>query len=282
MKHKGLWCLFLFFSVADAAVHTISHSGNPNADYHDLQTAIDAAIAAGGTEEVRIQTGNAFNINVSISISNGTNLTVSGGWDSDFNTQSSSYIDTNLHAGGNFNVYGTNRVMNVNVFDGQLTLHNFAIQRGSGVGFGAGINAMVNNASVFTMDSLLLAYNYATSTNSATGGGLSVTGFSNSQVHIIDSVFNNNTAESTSSTVSGAGFLARMNNNSQLVVTGTYVVRNVSHSPSQVTGLALFISETEADAFAFWVELISGLVNVTVCCNPFVFGVVVVVNFLLA
>ncbi len=237
--------LTMVFSVANSAVFTVSFTANPDADYTDLQIAIDAAITAGGNHEVRMQSGQSFGTNVSVNISNGTDLTISGGWNSDFTTQMDSFSSTSLYAGVDQLSYGASRVMNVNLTDGVLRLHNFAIQRGSGTGFGAGINAMVNGPSEFNLSSILCANNYAISNNSATGAGLSVTGFANSKISITESVFTNNIAESTGSTVSGAGLLARMNEQSQLTVSHSTITRNSSDSPIQVTGLGVLIDANQ-------------------------------------
>ncbi|WP_223788731.1 hypothetical protein [Marinicella meishanensis] len=251
MKLMMAMAMVCFFTAAQGTVYTVSFNGNPNADFSDLQAAVNAAVTAGGTHEIRLQSGQSFNTSVSISISNGTDLTISGGWDSGFVSQTDSYTSTSLYAGADLTSYGTSRVLNVNLPDGELTLHNFAVQRGSNVGFGAGINAFVNGTSVFNLTNILLANNFAINTNGATGAGLEVVGFTNSQTNLIGVAISNNLAESTSSTISGVGMMARMNNQAQLTVTDSVITRSRSDSPSQVTGLGVFIDANDQTEVTF-------------------------------
>ena len=251
MKYLMAMAWLMLVSVAHSAVFTVSFSGNPNADYTNLQAAIDAAITAGGSNEIRMQSGQSFNTNINVSISNSSDLTISGGWNNDFTTQTDVLTSTSLYAGADLTSFGTSRVMNVNITDGVLNLHNFSIQRGSGVGFGAGINVLVNGPSEFNVSSILFANNYATGSGSISGGGMSVTGFGIAKVNITDIVMTSNRAESTGSTVSGAGLLVRMNAQSQLVISDSIITRNTGNSPSQITGLGVFVDANQDAQIVF-------------------------------
>jgi hypothetical protein len=119
IRYLVVLALFSAASVAEAAVFTVGAGGT----HATIQGAIDAALAAGGSNSIRVASG-TFNERLSFTPSGpASQLDISGGWTSNFTTQSNT--KTTVDAGS------LGRVLNVNARDGDsLMLNNLRFING--------------------------------------------------------------------------------------------------------------------------------------------------------
>ena len=134
-----LFVLQLMTSIVCAATFTVG----PGGTYTTLQTAIDAAIDAGGDNEIKIQQGVYFQAAKVESDLSGT-LIISGGWFSFFRQQT---MDPSLTV---FNGNGISRVLEINLSGGDLRFEylsfvgGFAEKTGGGLEFEASNDAALS------------------------------------------------------------------------------------------------------------------------------------------
>jgi hypothetical protein len=119
-----------------AATFTVGVHGT----YSSIQSAIDAALATGGSNEVHIETGDYYT-NVSFGLANG-DLVLSGGWDSVFAARAPNLWPT-LFSGDS-----TNSVLIADVSGGSLTLDGLSITGGGMAECGGGARLLIQNDGV--------------------------------------------------------------------------------------------------------------------------------------
>lgn len=155
-RYALLWLLPILLSSmpAKAAVFTVGPSGT----HSTVEAAVAAAVAAGGTNEVRIiEATFATNLVVGSSMTGGQ-LVISGGWDHFFLTQSKGYLTT-LAGGGS-------RVATLAPTGGEIEIRNLTISGGVGE-YGGGIRADLGSGARLDLISCRVQDNVAT----RTGGG---------------------------------------------------------------------------------------------------------------
>ncbi len=194
-----LCCIFLMFLCAPvwAANIYVSPAGVGSGtigDPTDLQTALDTARTNGEDDTIYLQTGTYYASAGAFSYGTAGNdnkaVTLLGGWNTDFTTQSDDPLLTMLDGGG------TSRVLEIFAdapgVDITFALENLTIQNGfSSENNGAGIHAYSGGIDDGTIDlDLRDCVVKGNVTSSGSGGGM----YSNCYFEVHDAVFSSNSA----------------------------------------------------------------------------------------
>ena len=145
-----LFVLQLMTSVVCAATFTVG----PGGTYTTFQAAIDAAIDAGGDNEIKIQQGFYFQAAKVESDLSGT-LIISGGWFSFFQQQT---MDPGLTV---FNGNGISRILDINLSGGDLRFEHLSFVGGFAEETGGGLELEASNDAALSFVSCLFSNNRA-------------------------------------------------------------------------------------------------------------------------
>ena len=145
-----LFVLQLMTSIVCAATFTVG----PGGTYTTLQAAIDAAIDAGGDNEIKIQQGFYFQAAKVESDLSGT-LIISGGWFSFFRQQT---MEPSLTV---FNGNGISRVLEINLSGGDLRFEYLSFVGGFAEETGGGLEFEASNDAALSFVSCLFTNNRA-------------------------------------------------------------------------------------------------------------------------
>lgn len=176
MSQKYLLVLVVtcWLTPAHAAILTVG----PGGTHATIQAAVDGALVAPGTDEIRIRTG-TFTENLDITpAGRGNNLTISGGWNAPFDTRDGSPSIVDGDANG--------RVVNISLGTGdQLVFENLKFQNGNS-SLGAGMLIVQDGGSVLRISDCEVINNIAEA-DRAESGGLKVSVNEGSTFSLFDS-----------------------------------------------------------------------------------------------
>jgi len=160
----------------------------PAAAYTMVQSAIDAAITAGGENEIRIQTGTyTENLVIDNSLLNGS-LRLVGGWDSGFSTRS---LDASLTVlDGN----GAGRTLDIYNTGGTVALEGLTVTGGLADTQGAGVWSHPSASVAFEVINCRFVGNHLVNPSTyELGAGLYASAYHSVAVRITDTLFTENT-----------------------------------------------------------------------------------------
>ena len=164
---------------ANASILTVGPSGV----FATIQAAVDEALVAPGTDEIRVEAG-TFTENLDITpAGTGNDLTITGGWNAAFDTRggSPSIVDGDAN----------DRVVNISLGTGdQLVFENLKFQNGSSR-LGAGMLIVQDGGSVLRISDCEVINNIAED-DRAEGGGLKVSVNEGSTFSLLDSLIADN------------------------------------------------------------------------------------------
>jgi predicted outer membrane repeat protein len=179
---RAVFVLAALLAFGDAeALITVGPASDSACNYHDLQSAVNAAAMA-GPELIQVSTG-TYPVPAPITVADSNTLTIEGGYP---NCSSSNRTDRSTFDGGGFSAGPIFEVTG----SGALTLIHLILENANNTsGPGGAIVAVV--AGPLTLSDVLVASNRATF-----GGGLFVSGndIVRSSLTLIDSSINSNTA----------------------------------------------------------------------------------------
>ncbi|MBI4916253.1 MAG: right-handed parallel beta-helix repeat-containing protein [Acidobacteria bacterium] len=227
----------------------------PGGTHTTVQEAGSAAVAAGGSNEVRVAAGTfTGRVEVSSALSSGS-LEISGGWNPAFSLRvkdpgltvldggasgstvkvdqpGGSVVLRNLTATGGLSedgggLYVYTRAATVTIADCVLA-ENTARKDTTG-GAGGGLNAIVTGTGSLTASRLVVVRNTSSSSGFYTvAGGIYLQATGSAQIVLEDSVVAGNIGSSGTNQVVGAGIYCRAGDQATLTVRGSTVARNVS------------------------------------------------------
>jgi len=160
-----------------AAVLTVG----PDGAHQSVQAAVDAAIAAGGDQEIRVQTG-SYQEHVSVVDPDfaGTIL-ILGGWNDDFTARSTDPGSTVVDG------HGDGRPLTLELAGGAVQVDSITLSNGVAedpTSFGGGVEARLSGDAVLEMDNCTVSRNSAVSPSQAWGGGVSVVTRGSAELHL--------------------------------------------------------------------------------------------------
>lgn len=201
-------------SLAHAAVYTVGAGGT----HGTIQGAIDAALVAPGSDEIRVAEG-TFSEHLDFTpTGSGNFITMSGGWNAGFTAQGSqrSVID-----GGS-----TGRVFNINMGAGDgFSLHHLKIQNGN-ASVAAGLLITQYDDSVMNIDGCEIVGNTAED-DRAESGGLRATVDGTSQFQLLNSTLSNNHAVCSGDVDCREGGMGlQASNSAQVNISGNVISNN--------------------------------------------------------
>lgn len=141
----ALFSSVVFTPYLSAAILTVG----PNGVYNSLQDALDAAVVAGGHQEIRVQAGTYHENLVVLSSDFAGTLLILGGWNDDFSSSSadaeSTIIDGNQ----------TGRPFTLEINGGVILIESITFSNGlvgDTLPFGGGVDARLTGNAVFRME----------------------------------------------------------------------------------------------------------------------------------
>jgi hypothetical protein len=221
---------------AGAAILTVGPAGA----YASIQAAVDAAIAAPGADEIRVQQG-TYRERVVISGADLGVLTLSGGWLAGFGGRApvpaAATIVDGERMGSTLSVEATGV--------GDLTVDGFTWTGGrSGSDTsGAGVALRVGGHSAVTLRGNVVERNEAVSTTYGTaGGGIGVYAYGHGRFLLRDSRIRDNTATASTGTAVGGGLHAVADGAADVEIVGNTVTGNAtSAADNQATGGGVYL-----------------------------------------
>jgi len=241
---------------AHAAVFTVG----PGGTHTTLQAAIDAAVAAGGDNEIRIGTGTwSADLSVPRALGDGA-LRISGGWLPGFGARSSDPAMTAIDGGGagtgfdirlsggtlvleGLTVTHTGRALYLDL-DGTAAVSITGLRlidnrdEGDGSRAGAGMVASVFGGSSLELDDVVVAENAARSAGNGTsvGSGLWIGAHDDGRVSLSRVLCVDNQAETASNQITGIGIYLNLEGHASAEVLDSTFVRNLA-AESQGAGM---------------------------------------------
>jgi len=248
------------------AAFSANYDVGPGAAYATIQAGIDAALTAGGTNTVRVQTG-TYNENIS-SINGlvaGKSLELSGGWDGAYATQNTDPAVTIIDG-------STGQVFNITTSGGTFIMHYFTITNGGSVAIGAGMNFQADGATTVTLENMIFSNNHATSAvSSVLGGGLFFIGTATSTLLLQNSVITGNSVNSDTFDVTSGGLYIDCQDSVQISLLNNQILNNTATSNSnQATSAGIYVGQSGACSGTVQNNLVSG--NTTAGTGSVAFG----------
>jgi hypothetical protein len=188
----ALWALLT--TPATAAVFTV---GGPNGQHATVQAAIDAALAAGGDNEVRVAKGVYAERLTLPHDADTTRLSIRGGWNSAFSQQTPDGANTVIDAANLGRALDASAGFELEI-EGLLFRRGRATNDGAPneTGGGAGVRALVPSGTFKLSNCRIEDSTTAWEGSIAEGGGLNLAALGSSRVEVSDCVFEGNVARS--------------------------------------------------------------------------------------
>lgn len=215
---------------ATAAVYTAGAAGS----YATVQAALDAAVLAGGDNEVRVQAGTySENLYVGSNLASGS-LLLTGGWDSGFSARDPDPASTIVDAGGSASA------LQIAADGGHLTVAGLTLTNGATAGSGgAGIYLRTTSDSVVVLEHLRVVGNMDSSSVFAGSAGIAALPLDTSRLELRDTEVSGNLATSSGSDAIGGGASLTAYGSSSILADRCRFEGNEVHSDSAVsTGAA--------------------------------------------
>lgn len=220
MCANGRACLFKTSLLATALLSLVSFSahaavfrvGNAG-DYTTIQAGVDAALAAGGTNEVRLQAG-TYSEHVFVTQSANT-LAISGGWNATFSARNDDPLATLINASAS----GRGLMLNLSG-TANLTVRSIQIVGGLSDQSGGGAWVALQNNAFLRLASLRFVFDsvQAHASNFGFGGALYVSATEQAAAIIEDSDFLSNSTTNSQGSVSGTGVFVSVDSSSNVLV----------------------------------------------------------------
>ncbi len=214
----------------------------PDGIFSTLQGAIDAAIVAGGEQEIRVQAGTyQENLNVSPLAFAGS-ITILGGWNSGFSSRSP-HAESTIIDGTQ-----SGRPLTIEITGGEIQFDSMTLTGGlvgDTLPFGGGLNVQLSGDAVIRMDGCRISENTVASPSQAWGGGVSVGLEGTSELHLNRVSVLENTADCGSGGGGAGGLYIVASDSSAVTISSTVVDRNTVRTSNvsaliQYGGLAVF------------------------------------------
>ena len=213
-----------------------------------LPLALSAAGNA-GDDEIRIASG-AHSVNVVFN-STADMLTISGGWDPTFTTQTENPALTVLDGGA------SDRTFYVGGTAGRVEIHNLTIRNGNAF-TGAGLEANLGGTAQLLLADLVLRDNLATWEFASNGGGLKIYAHGDASADVVDCVVRDNRSVSSANSTLGGGAYFGGGGNAMFLVTGNVFEDNVAEAPNNPRGGGVYVDALEQSVFEFSLNTIRG------------------------
>lgn len=235
--------IFLLFSEpSSAATLTVGTDG----DYSTIDSAITAAKAAGGSNEIRVQTGIYYENILQFISTNAGALDITGGWNSSFTSRNLDYTLTTVDGSS------SNRIFHFSIFGSGsiiLTIDGFTIQNGGNNTQGSGILIDSSNECQITINNNRIINNVSGTENSITGGGIyayfsDTTDTGDHILNITNNLIKGNTISSSNGSCSGAGLDMSLYYDAVFHVTGNIIEENSSTTDNNTAGGSVRIYKT--------------------------------------
>jgi len=233
----ALLLIAIFTPNLGAAILTVGPSGI----YSSLQVAVDAAIVAGGHQEIRVQAGVYYeNLSVGPTSFVGT-ISIVGGWNDDFSVRSldpgSTVVDGNQ----------SGRPLTVDLSGGSILFDSITFSNGlvqDTSSFGGGVDAWLSGNAVFQMENCRVSQNSVVSPGQAWGGGISARTRGGSELHMNNVSVVDNVADCVVGGGSGGLYIVA-SDTSTVVISSAAIERNSVHTENgiaviQYGGIAVF------------------------------------------
>jgi hypothetical protein len=214
-------------STTSASTITVGADGT----FATIQAAINAAIAAGGSNQVQVEAG-TYNENLTLTQASGS-LDVLGGWNSAFSQRNLDPSATQIFGGV------VSRVLNASIVGGQFTFSGFSFIGGTATDRGGGVYLHIANTGLAQIRNSRFVFN----TVSAASGGNALGGaFYAELFNTGDLIFDGNVVDSNSATVAngvadGGGVFIEAFDSSDAALSNCIIQNNVS-AATNASGLA--------------------------------------------
>jgi hypothetical protein len=224
----------LFALVGLALVSTTSASTitvGADGTFATIQAGINAAIAAGGSNQIQVETG-TYNENLTLTQTSGS-LDVLGGWNSAFTQRNLDPSATQIFGGV------VSRVLNASIVGGQFTFSGFSFVGGTATDRGGGVYLHIASTGLAQIRNSRFVFN----TVSAPSGGNALGGaFYAELFNTGDLIFDGNVVDSNSATVAngvadGGGVFIEAFDSSDAALSNCVLQNNVS-AATNASGLA--------------------------------------------
>ncbi|MFO7652385.1 MAG: right-handed parallel beta-helix repeat-containing protein [Candidatus Krumholzibacteriia bacterium] len=252
MHRRGSWLvLAVALGAAVPAAGAVFNVGGAGT-YPTIQSAVDAAVVQGGTNEIRVQQGTYIeNLTVPSTFTAGS-LLLTGGWNAAFTARSQNPALTVVDGGA------AGSVLTVQAVGGRvevrgLTLTNGSSTSGGGVRCDLGGPMTVVIAGCHIIDNLVTAY-------TAQGGGLYLLAPAGAVIDIIGNRIEGNTCHATDSNASGGGIQGSTSGDGGVRVLGNTIRANEAHTvlDQQSMGAGAYLSASDTGSVIFSDNLVNG------------------------
>ncbi len=237
----GLSLLFVLLSAF--GLHASVYLVGPGNTYETIQSAIDAAVAAGGDNFIKIRSGTYDEaISVDSSMNSGS-LVLSGGWDAFFISQSTDPESTVVNPSATTTWAGSAASFSHSA--GSVRLEYLSITGGHGGGYGGGVYAGLGGDASLRLEHCIIRDN---TDSGGKGGGAFIQLLANASLNMWDCSIRQNTESADLYDLEGGGLVIELFDAASLMMSRCAVVDN--HLESTVTphgvkggGLMLLVRE---------------------------------------
>ncbi len=214
--------LFVFCALHAGAARTATFNVGPDGSFTTIQAAINAAIAAGGSNQIRVEAG-IYDENLTLTQTAGT-LDIQGGWNAAFTQRNPDPTATEISGGVSA------RVLNAAVNGGQFTFSGFFIVGGAATDRGGGVYLHAANNALAQIHDSRFVFNTVTATGSANalGGAFYAELFNSAALVFEGNVIDSNSATVSSGVANGGGMFIEAFDSSDVALSDCILQNNVS------------------------------------------------------
>jgi hypothetical protein len=207
-------------STTNASTITVGASGT----FSNIQSAINAAIAAGGSNQIKVQAG-TYNENLTLTQTSGT-LDILGGWNAAFSQRNLDPSATQIFGGV------VSRVLNASISGGQFTFSGFSFVGGTSTDRGGGAYLHIANTGLAQVRNSRFVLNTVSAPNNgnALGGAVYAELFNTGGLIFDGNVVDTNSATTADGVAIGGGVFIEALDSSDAAVSNCVIQNNVSRA----------------------------------------------------
>jgi len=221
-RRSGPLQAWIMLSAWVCSGHSATFTAGSDGTYATIQSAINAALLAGGSNEVRVESGN-YTENLTVTLNAGA-LDIYGGWNATFTQRNLDPVATEIFGGG------TDRVLLATIHAGAMTFSGFDVVGGHSTASGGGIYLVVDNTGSAQIRSSHFVFNtvQATGIGNALGGAF-YADLSGSGALIFDgNVVDTNSATTADTEATGGGVWINASNSANAALSNNAIQNNVA------------------------------------------------------
>ncbi len=215
---------FAFIALVASSAHAATFNVGTDGTFATIQAGINAAIAAGGSNQIHVEAG-TYNENLTLTQTSGT-LDILGGWNAAFSQRNLDPSATQIFGGV------VSRVLNASITGGQFTFSGFSFVGGASTDRGGGAYLHIANTGLAQIRNSRFLLNTVSAPNSgnALGGAFYAELFNTGGLIFDGNVVDTNSATAADGVAYGGGVFIEAFDSANAAMSNCVIQNNVSRA----------------------------------------------------